>query len=77
MDPNPAIYGFENDEIDTTPQGWEDTSQTYTCVKVISGIEGCNKTLECYSGSETESVLGLWNEYEPQINELYKELIRK
>ncbi|MFW9879455.1 MAG: hypothetical protein ACFFG0_40785, partial [Candidatus Thorarchaeota archaeon] len=64
----PATYGFENDENDVIPQGWEDYSQTYAYVKVVNGIGGHNKVLECYSGTETASYINLRNYFEPQVN---------
>ena len=34
----PGTYGFENDENDALPEEWEDLSDTYTNLKVISGL---------------------------------------
>ena len=64
----PATYGFENDEIDATPQEWIDQCQTYSYAKVIDGIGGHNKVLEFYSGSEAESMISLSNYFVPQVN---------
>jgi len=51
----PGTFGFECDEDDDFPKGWFDSSGANGYAKVIDGIGGHNKVLECYSSSLDDS----------------------
>jgi len=51
----PATYGFEYDQNDDSPKGWVENSGLNGYAKVIGGIGGHNKVLECYSSSSGDS----------------------
>jgi len=73
----PGTYGFENDESNSFPKGWVNINEPYAYTKVVDGIDGHNKVLECYSGSETESYLGIKNYFEPQVDGTVEFWLRK
>ena len=62
----PATYGFECDENNIFPKGWTDTSGANGYAKVIDGIGGHNKVLECYSSSADDSRVASSIFFDPQ-----------
>ncbi len=62
----PATYGFEWDENNDFPKGWYENSGSNGYAKVIDGIGGHNKVLECYSSSSGDSRVDSIIFFDPQ-----------
>jgi len=62
----PATYGFECDANNDFPKGWYENSGTNGYAKVIDGIGGHNKVLECYSSSLEDSRVNSKIFFDPQ-----------
>jgi len=61
-----ALHGFECDENNNFPKGWTDNSGANAYAKVIDGIDGYNKVLECYSSSLDDSGIASSIFFDPQ-----------
>lgn len=62
----PATYGFECDENNKFPKGWYENSGANGYAKVVNGIGGHNKVLECYSNSSDDSRVDSIIFFDPQ-----------
>ncbi|NVM36601.1 MAG: TIR domain-containing protein [Candidatus Lokiarchaeota archaeon] len=64
----PATYGFECDEKDDFPKGWNRAAGWVNGhAKVIDGISGHNKVLRCYSSSADLSRVDTCTLFDPQV----------
>ncbi|MFX1389515.1 MAG: hypothetical protein ACFE9Z_05565 [Promethearchaeota archaeon] len=52
----PATYGFENDQVDSDPIGW-DLIENAGSIKVINELEGHNRVVELYKNGVTDNLL--------------------
>ena len=51
----PSTFGFENDEVNTSPEGWVNDDKTYCDTTVIASLEGHNMVLQGHDGSSSGS----------------------